>query len=65
MLPENGGRQLAEERRKEVFRAIVDAQDREMGVVESRRMAIQQFGLNESQILLIEREGMDNNWPPL
>jgi hypothetical protein len=56
---------IGEHRRKEIFRAIVDAQDRKMAVDESRTLAMQRFGVGESQIRLIEREGMDGNWPPL
>ena len=57
--------ELTEERRKEIFHAIVDAQDHEMDVAQSRKMAIERFGVTESQIRQIEREGMDNQWPPL
>jgi len=57
--------ELAEDRRKEIFLAIVEAQDQEMDVNQSRRFVIERFGINESQVRLIEREGMDHNWPPL
>jgi hypothetical protein len=57
--------ELAEDRRKEIFLAIVEAQDQEMDVEQSRRIVIERFGVNESQVRLIEREGMDNDWPPL
>jgi hypothetical protein len=65
MNPETGTEQLAEERRKEIFLAIVDAQDHDMDVAQSRRMAVERFGVTESQVRQIEREGMDNQWPPL
>lgn len=57
--------QLAEDRRKEIFLAIVEAQDREMDVAQSRKLAADRFGVSESQVRRIEREGMDRQWPPL
>jgi hypothetical protein len=57
--------QLAEDRRKEIFLAIVEAQDREMDVAQSRKLAVDRFGVSESQVRRIEREGMDRQWPPL
>ena len=65
MTQDNGSQQIAEDRRKEIFRAIVDAQDQQIDVAESRKMAVERFGVSESQVRIIEREGMDNNWPPL
>jgi len=56
--------QLAD-RRKEIFLAIVEAQDGEMDVAQSRKMAMHRFGISESQVRRIEREGMDRQWPPL
>ena len=63
-IPE-AGEQLPEERRKEIFRALVDAQDHEMTVPQSRAAVAQRFGVSENQVRQIEREGLDNNWPPL
>jgi len=54
-----------EDRRKEIFRAIVDAQDGTMGVAQSRRLAVERFGVTDTEVLRIEREGMDKQWPPL
>jgi len=56
--------QLAEDR-KEIFLAIVEAQDQEMDVARSRKLAVDRFGVSESQVRRIEREGMDRQWPPL
>ncbi len=56
--------QLGEDRRKEIFLAIVEAQDHQMGVPQSRRLAIERFGITESQVRLIEREGLDRQWLP-
>ena len=65
MSHDNGEELLAEDRRKEIFLAIVDAQDKQMDVPQSRKLVIQRFGVSENQVRLIEREGMDRQWPPL
>lgn len=57
--------QPSEEQRKEAFFALVKAQDDEMTVAQSRRLVVQRFGMSESQVRQIEREGMDRQWPPL
>ena len=57
--------ELSEERRKEVFAALVEAQDQEMSVLQSRQLVGKRFGLTDAQIREIEREGMDQQWPPL
>jgi hypothetical protein len=65
-MVENGdGAGLAEERRKEVFRALVEEQDRELGVARARRTVALRFGLTEGQVRRIEQEGLDHEWPPL
>ena len=56
---------LTEPRRKEIFLALVDAQDHEMTVAQSRKLIAERFGLQENQVRDIEREGLDNQWPPL
>ncbi len=44
---------------------LVDAQDHEMGVAQSRKMTAQRFGVSEGQVRQIEREGLAQQWPPL
>jgi hypothetical protein len=56
---------LPEDRRKEIFLALVEAQDHEMTVAQSRRFVADRFGVSENQIVQIEREGLDRQWPPL
>ena len=56
---------VPEARRKEIFLALVDAQDHEMSVVQSRKLIAERFGVSESLICKIEREGIDQQWPPL
>ena len=56
---------LSEDERKAIFLALVEAQDQEMTVSQSRRLIGQRFNLNNAQVCQIEREGIDNTWPPL
>lgn len=65
MIQDQATDQLSEDRRKEIFLALVNAQDKEMGVAESRRFVVEHFGISDGQVRQIEREGMDRQWPPL
>lgn len=56
---------LSEDRRREIFAALVESQDRDTPVPLSRKEMAHRFGLTEAEVWLIEREGLDNNWPPL
>ena len=56
---------LSEDRRKDIFRALVEAQDGGASVAESRDRVAQQFGVSEQEVRRIEREGLDDGWPPL
>jgi hypothetical protein len=56
---------LPEERRKEIFAALVDAQDQRMNVAASRKLIAERFGASEAQIREIEGEGVEREWPPL
>jgi hypothetical protein len=56
---------LSEPQRKEIFLALVDAQDQELTVAQSRKLIAEQFAISESLIKRIEREGLDQQWPPL
>jgi hypothetical protein len=61
-MPDNP---LTEERRKEIFLSLVDAQDHDMTVAQSREVIAERFGITEAQVRKIEREGLANKWPPL
>jgi hypothetical protein len=65
MAEDTTDQQLSETRRKEIFFALVDAQDHNIGVAHSRELMVERFGVSNSQVREIEREGMDNQWPPL
>ena len=59
------GQSLPEDRRKEIFLALVDAQDRAQSVAQSRQAVAARFGVSEDQVRQVEREGLDKQWPPL
>jgi hypothetical protein len=60
-----GDEEVAENRRKAIFRALVHAQDKKVGVIQSRKLVAKCFGLTEGQVRRIEEEGLDCEWPPL
>jgi hypothetical protein len=49
----------------EIFRALVEAQDGDLDVVQSRETVSRHFELSVSEVRIIEREGLDKQWPPL
>jgi hypothetical protein len=65
MIQQKEQNQLSEARRKEIFLALVNAQDHGMNVAQSRRFVVFRFKVTESRVREIEREGMGNKWPPL
>ena len=65
MHQNQGNHLLSEPRRREIFLALVEAQDRGLGVAESRKATAERFRVSEKQVREIEREGLDNRWPPL
>jgi hypothetical protein len=65
MIQEKELDQLSEARRKEIFLALVNAQDHGMDVAQSRRFVVFRFKVSKSLVRKIEREGMENEWPPL
>lgn len=52
--------------RKSIFHALVSAQDEVAGnVPESKKRVAAQFHITKEQLDLIEKEGVDKDWPPL
>ena len=49
----------------EIFQALVETQDQEVGVAKSRQIVADRFGVSETQVKQIEEEGLDHEWPPL
>ena len=64
-IQEMAAADLPKSRRKEVFRLLVVAQDYRMSVSEAREMACDLFGLVVTQVVRIEQEGLESDWPPL
>jgi hypothetical protein len=60
-----GDKSLSLEQRMEVFLALVQAQDGNMSVRQSRTATAERFGLSEQQVRKVEQEGLDGEWPPL
>ena len=52
-------------RRKEIFAALVELQDRGERVVRSRVDVAERFGVTRQAVERIEREGLAAQWPPL
>jgi hypothetical protein len=57
--------QISEDRRKEIFAAIVEIQDGNSDVLRCRQLIAFRFGLNDTQIEQIELQGIEEGWPPL
>ena len=58
-------KQLTEQERKAIFRALVTAQDELRNVRESYEKVTEHYEISQEQLRLIEEEGLDNEWPPL
>jgi hypothetical protein len=59
-------KRLTLQQRREIFSALVTAQDQgTMTVSESRKQTIDQFEITDAQLKQIEEEGLDKEWPPL
>ena len=56
---------LDEDRRRAIFAALVEAQDRGEKVVRSRVDVAERFGVTRRVVERIEREGLAGQWPPL
>lgn len=64
-MPDEQSGPIAEDRRKEIFKALVDAQDGGASPVASRTAVARQYAVTEDQVRDIEREGSAAQWPPL
>ena len=56
---------IPEETRREIFHAIVAAQDKKIPVAHSRDKVASLFKVSRKEIKAIEDEGIENEWPPL
>jgi hypothetical protein len=57
---------LTVQQRKSIFHALVELQDaRTLTVPETKKEIATRFHLTTEQVDLIEREGVQKDWPPL
>jgi hypothetical protein len=61
---------LTVQQRKSIFLALVEAQDAAptggaLSVIESKKTVAQQYEISTEQLALIEKEGLEKEWPPL
>lgn len=54
----------SEDRRRAIFAALVEAQDRARSPHEAKQLVLAQFGVTWNMVERIEQEGIDRNWPP-
>jgi len=54
-----------EDKRKEIFRALVELQDTGCATEPSRIRIADQFSISVSEVQHVEREGIARHWPPL
>ena len=53
------------EQRQLIFKALIESQDGGMSVPQSRTDVSRTFGITVDQVKEIEREGLEEQWPPL
>jgi len=56
---------LPEERRRAIFLALVEAQDRGLSPLQSRMAVAEEFEVAGDTVRRIEQEGLERQWPPL
>jgi hypothetical protein len=56
---------LTVKQRKSIFSALVETQDQGVTVAESKAKVAGEYHLTREQLDLIEKEGLEKDWPPL
>jgi len=56
---------VPDDRRRAIFAAVVEAQDAGHSVRASRELVAARYGISTQEVEAIEREGLDEGWPPL
>jgi len=59
------GRRLTTDEKKEIFSHLVATQDEVQNVRKSYEVVTEHFAISEEQLIAIQEEGLDNEWPPL
>ena len=64
MSPRGLPQELSEARRREIFRALAEAEDlHEFTPAQARQLVARRFGVREAQLRQIEQEGRERLWP--
>jgi hypothetical protein len=58
-------KKLSIEQRKAIFRSLIEAQDAGQSVEGSRKAVAEKYTVTEDVVKEIEKEGIDEQWPPL
>ena len=53
------------EHRQTIFRTLIEVQDAGQSVAESRKAIAEKYQVTEAVVKEIEKEGIDEQWPPL
>ncbi len=56
---------LTVKQRKSIFHSLVETQDLGVTVAESKQRVAAEYQLSREQLDLIEKEGLEKDWPPL
>lgn len=56
---------LTIKQRKQIFQTLVETQDKGVSVPESKKQVAAQYHITKEQLELIEKEGLEKDWPPL
>lgn len=56
---------LTIKQRKQIFQTLVETQDKGVSVPESKKQVAAQYHITREQLELIEKEGLEKDWPPL
>ena len=56
---------IPENLRKEIFAAVVQAEDSGERPSDARRLVAKEYGISVELLREIEEEGIDKTWPPL
>ena len=57
--------ELPEPLSKEIFLALVEEQDAGAPAAMSKEIVAKRFGISREQLCVVERQGLDEGWPPL
>jgi hypothetical protein len=56
---------LSDDRRRAIFADVVAAQDQGLAVAAARESVAARHGVSQEEVRAIEREGIEQGWPPL